>query len=688
MRSYAGCWTCRLRRKKCDEVLPICSGCGGLGITCRYSSSKPEWMDGGDRQREMTEAMKREVRLSAARRREGEGAAPVQVFMSGEQDMAATSGVSSSAAMSSERTRHGDGAPGAEDEIMDAVMEEPPQHARSQEHSPPNSNPFSPNNSGRDNRSPAPSSSTAGVTPSSGQSAHDHTPNSSQPTESSPANATNQYTMAIDDFGLDRGYIMLYIDYIFPMLYPFYRPPLLQGGRGWVLELLLECPPLYHTTMCLSAYFFSTIVMSTMEGQGHEGCKELAWQKLLRTTGQTFKVLRGRLAEAGETGSSGNMAHGAGMSCLKEVGRIMGSIVQLQRFELLVASFENCEAHLTAAVSLFEKAWHLGLSAIAHPARQGESRAFEVMLKTLGRGPNTPLPNELQMRAWTYDQASLRFFTAHLIVDDIVLATCLSRPPLLGERYHAELLSRGVTGEEPQIDLAHFMGCENPVMLFVSSIASLDARKKEAVREGRLDMMGLLSEAEPVKKALESHICRLEERARNIDWAEREGMGGRMLIDILPVYTSVLPSSNVSVTFASLLWAHAALIYLTVVLSGWQPANRTIRCSVGRVLELLKNPPSPDLLKTLVWPFCVAGCLAEPGEEEQFREAMRIGFNQTCFFGDAGLVGDPSRAMKRIGTMGTAFEILETVWRSKTTDTSSWDLAKCFGCLGHAVMLV
>ena len=69
MRSFSGCWTCRLRRKKCDENHPLCDACAALHITCYYDQDKPEWMDGGVRQKEITERLKREVRGKAHRHR-------------------------------------------------------------------------------------------------------------------------------------------------------------------------------------------------------------------------------------------------------------------------------------------------------------------------------------------------------------------------------------------------------------------------------------------------------------------------------------------------------------------------------------------------------------------------------------------------------------------------------------------
>lgn len=48
----SSCWTCRLRRKKCDEELPLCATCKRLEIECFPSYEKPEFMDGGSKEKQ------------------------------------------------------------------------------------------------------------------------------------------------------------------------------------------------------------------------------------------------------------------------------------------------------------------------------------------------------------------------------------------------------------------------------------------------------------------------------------------------------------------------------------------------------------------------------------------------------------------------------------------------------------
>lgn len=51
-RSLYGCWTCKVRRKKCDESRPFCNTCASLRLDCHGYGPKPRWMDNGALQKE------------------------------------------------------------------------------------------------------------------------------------------------------------------------------------------------------------------------------------------------------------------------------------------------------------------------------------------------------------------------------------------------------------------------------------------------------------------------------------------------------------------------------------------------------------------------------------------------------------------------------------------------------------
>lgn len=66
-RSKTGCWTCRLRRKKCNEGGLPCVNCESRGILCHGYGPKPPWKDRGEKEREQASML----RLQPRQRRRG-----------------------------------------------------------------------------------------------------------------------------------------------------------------------------------------------------------------------------------------------------------------------------------------------------------------------------------------------------------------------------------------------------------------------------------------------------------------------------------------------------------------------------------------------------------------------------------------------------------------------------------------
>lgn len=52
----------------------------------------------------------------------------------------------------------------------------------------------------------------------------------------------------------DASLLMYYMDCIFPMQFKMYNPAPIEGGRGWLLSILLRTPPLYYMSLALAAH--------------------------------------------------------------------------------------------------------------------------------------------------------------------------------------------------------------------------------------------------------------------------------------------------------------------------------------------------------------------------------------------------------------------------------------------------
>ncbi|KAI8630253.1 fungal-specific transcription factor domain-containing protein [Xylariaceae sp. FL1651] len=589
-RSSNGCWTCRLRRKKCDEQHPVCDGCSALNLTCYYGQEKPDWMDGGVRQEEMAEHLKRKVKERGHRRFGNHGVRDLN-------NRAACPDVASDAMLA--QSQRLPTLPSFDAHVTSFIT-------------------------------------TGGEMKSSPQALDLILQRRASCKFAPPDARRNSVFGQSDDFVL----IMFYIDNVFPFLFPFYQPPLLQGGRAWVLEMMMTSPVVRQAALCQSSYFFSL-----SRGTANGGPP---WDTaVLAQTREAFGVLRQALQVM--TGSNiTEHLHGA--------VRVMSSIMQVQRFEIAVLSFDNCQSHLNAALALFKQL--LDSAGAIEPF--GLRSSFEIVMNSLGPPSwSSALYGQLP----SAEQAAFRFSSALLIFDDIIASTVLQEQPRLYEYHHS--LLEDIHGTGPPIDLEAVVGCQNWALMQLGEIAAVDAWKQRCKRGGYLDMMELVRRATAIKSSLETHLARLQS---NTVAHSKEGNG------VFDVFTTDLTKRTASQRpLITLAWAHAALIYLSVVVSGWQTASTEIRYHVRRIIEVpVREITPPALLRTMVWPLCVAGCLAEPELATQLCSTIEALQPRSVF-----------------GTLKKALEVMESAWCNKnSTDIASRDLASCFRNQGDLVLLV
>lgn len=291
IRSSGGCWTCRLRRKKCAENRPECDTCKALEITCYFDEEKPPWMDGGPRQRQMAEDIKAEVKKQASQRRDRKYLELLEketrmVSISDDDDALAS------------RSRLG-----------------------------------------ASDTDPSPRSHETASTPADGHSTSASSPEVAW--HSQPPAARHQQD-ADSSPQSDWHFLMIYLDYVFPYLFPHYRPPVLAGGRGWILDVLHSNKSVYHTSISLASSFFA-IVLANGDSE-HEQCIASMIHKLETQLELGLKELQREMCALNASGSGFNVERGL---------VVMQSIVQMLFFDVTTSSNANWRMHLDAAVALF-----------------------------------------------------------------------------------------------------------------------------------------------------------------------------------------------------------------------------------------------------------------------------------------------------------------------------------------------
>ncbi|KAI9899089.1 hypothetical protein N3K66_005550 [Trichothecium roseum] len=701
VRSSSGCWTCRVRRKKCDEARPVCGGCRSLEITCHAyrgeDGGKPAWMDGGARQREAAERVKRQVRRQAGWRRDRRYMEQLEVVGTLEEEKEEEEGKEDG----KEEGGGGKEGVGARARMgLDAGGEEvvvvQGHHRREQKDLTP------------------PASDT------------NHAPSSSSASPPPPPAPTPAVPSRPDQ---DDHAVMVYLDYVFPYLFPYYRPPILSGGRGWVLGAIRGHGAVYHAVVSISTWFFGILTFqgNSIDHRGHRvsghlsrssphPCKAATNRKMqsqlemgLRELQAEVRRISAQDDEQKGTGTGTETAAAAAAGRQEKRLTVLQSILQMAMFEVAVApsaAAGNWRIHLDAAAAVFRhmvsppssSSWAASLARLAEPAH-----------------PDWPLSFGGGVRMWRPPQAALRFFAANLLFMDIMAAVALGRAPRLGD-YHASVIPRGVAvvggggnangnedEDEARMAMSGFVGLDNDTVQLLADVSSLAAwkRAQKETAAGTLDASAaaeLQRRSNVLAADIASRIARLCPCSSSfMDTTSGHASSSSSSSSSSPgaVADQLLLNSHHHHHHSSSpetspqtdtggeplppaqnnhIWLRTVQAYLLTVQRGWHPLqDPDLRRFSRETAAELGALPRPAALRSLAFPYCLAGCLAVGDEERRLFRAL------------ASRLG----ALRIFGTLGQAADIMEAVWaKDDELVAEDWDVGKCLSVLGHSSLLI
>ncbi|EEU37094.1 uncharacterized protein NECHADRAFT_86671 [Fusarium vanettenii 77-13-4] len=518
------CWTCRLRHKWCDGVLPVCGACAALDISCYYSHVRPDWMDDGQGQQQMVQKIKTQVKQGAKRRR---GIAMMQNIA---QTLAIHNNPNELSPRSSSPQSRSSGEAGPP--LADAAMQ-----SHSLEQAP---------------RSQVNCLSTQPISLPG--------PSNSQATTAGRASPPTLMTTE-----LEMGYLMGYMEYVFPIMFPFYKPAILEGGRTWPLMLAMKNLGFSKSVTSLSSYFFS--VIPVIPGPVHNACFAKTWQELSHQTNVALASVQRDLLGLRSQGVSTNLRDGI---------HLLANIVQLLLLERELFMSSEWQVHLKAAVDL------LGQILLYHGINmRGEGPNIAAVVEKLA--DPVPFPASVSTPLTT-EQGAFRFFSAILVVDDIVASTCLEQPSEL-----RQYLSKQVPSDQDQrytLSLQAVTGCQDWVFELIGDIAAFDAWKKTKKKNGELVMDKFHHHARKIDQRWQKHVDHLDQHdsRHQHETNTASGLYGPLesvLRDSNRCQVHDLYSSDIHVRVTKI-WAYAARTYLLVTLLGWQPTHQDILSSIKR----------------------------------------------------------------------------------------------------------
>ncbi|KAF5244100.1 hypothetical protein FANTH_7855 [Fusarium anthophilum] len=401
---------------------------------------------------------------------------------------------------------------------------------------------------------------------------------------------------------LDLGFIMHYMDHVFPLFFPFYRASMLDDGRGWLLAQILKNPTLLSTVSCMTLFVFSIQVPDTFANKAPP-CSAILWDKVTLQLEEAFSTIKGDIARLFPPASKSaayapnsvlspaNMLPlSSSIADLRQMCGLLTSIVQLICFEIGIGNSENCVTHLDAALELFDIIVKISLKDTVNGNNEQQQQqqwpGLSLVFRAIAGPPWTlgtysgPIPRNA-------DQVAFRFFSSILVVYDTMMSTALLRAPSNPE-FRMDLL-----------DAEAIIGCQSWVLAVIGEIATLAAWKKEP--QAQADMAELDSRATHLRSTLETGLAELHahpprstsstsaaKTAATPDGISSLSATG-MTPDTLAQQSWSTTTRSHIVTMTTRIWAHAAHIYLSVVVSGWQSRAEALNKHIQEILGVLEE---------------------------------------------------------------------------------------------------
>ncbi|CCF41413.1 PRO1A C6 Zink-finger protein [Colletotrichum higginsianum] len=559
-RLKSGCWTCRLRRKKCEEGGPPCLTCVNRQIHCHGYGPKPEWKDKGEKERQ--EAIRLRIRSSRS------------------------SAVSAEAFKATPSTASSSPAPATEDDVHltshaadDAPRTSTPQENRS-------------NDYGFPMESELGFMDTANLDPIFLADQWNYfdpglpipgTPMDQElamnaMTESNIAPQLAKSPLSMSEPGLnpksserEMDLVMHYVDYVsIGDQEPGRRVH--GSSKGWLLSTLLRSPGFYNTAISLSAY--------------HQHLKATARGEPGAAAYHDYQKYRLRATQIFECSRPGFL--GENLICA----------VELARLETVGGNRERSQSYLRSALSLLEQpkiqSRACGITASSGLITPTSPSSFSSGTMVTRQAP-PPLPSETERKALSHSQALLAWM-------DILTCSVQRTMPAAHETYRSLLSNSSFC-----LCFRAVTGCESWILQTIMDVVALDTWKRDQEARRDLSIRQLVKRADEITSAIEANVGDL---GAALGLPGQPSLGDSARNDERPG-----PS-------LTLLYAQAALVYLNFIVSGPNCGALEVRQSIDCAIASWKSVPLYNRRRLLVWPLLITATLAKGQQRDFFRNLI------------------------------------------------------------------
>ncbi|KAK5942937.1 DNA-binding transcriptional regulator ume6 [Knufia obscura] len=587
-RSRSGCFTCRLRRKKCSEEKPRCRACRNLGLECEYK--RPNWWSNNDTRRKQKDHIKSIIKRTKTNEKTSlqdatklppnmrHAMPPPDMYGRGDSEesddfddtaldpaFASTPGLYDPHAqqyfchpdmfgqgytyevdVKTERQMYVNDIPTRRDSSIStfSTFVPPPAHS------------VLPSFTGDDYLQ-----STQFETPTEDWNGEEGLDFNFFDFSHGPQVPQSTQTAQIEVDDCDQPLLNHLLQNVLPMVFPILEVNQHGSVKSDVILPALETNKAYlHCCLSAAALHMKSLGLNTSENIDGD-------------------VLRHKFAFVQEV--VGNL--GADSNHLQVLEATLGMI----SLQCITGQADDMERDIP---------WHQHFQAAVELVRKLDLPQMLEQIPAQGHVAHPPF--NMTLTAWI----------------DILGSTMLGRAPVFADTYRNRHLAAGSTG------LAELMGCQDNVMYLLSEVSCLDALRLEK----RLDDIGVCSHVQSLGQQLDA----TENPNETIQhpWSSSGAIRPRQL------------SRNITAIFRK-----ALRLYLCSLVPGFDRYGQASVNLVQQIADMLKFIPSgPDGFdRSLVWPLLIAGSSSTPSSPFRKVLAERIGL-----LGVSGNTGNFGRMYK------------------------------------------
>ncbi|EPE27497.1 Zn2/Cys6 DNA-binding protein [Glarea lozoyensis ATCC 20868] len=444
-RTKSGCYTCRIRKKKCDEEKPCCLNCRSREIHCDGYGEKPQWMHGMGSWKEIMDSKNAKLIRESAEatyksRRRGRNMKIKKAML-----------------------------------VMESSNSQEVQYGTASGFElPENEKQMNPNTE---------ASSTSDLPhysfePSNLCTQDDHGIEGCALELWDPGFMDGLWwdsslVSTYPSLGSSLGLLITFLDVIFPLQYGFYG---VSGTRDktWLLRFMNETKPLHQATLSLA------ITFGTGKGNARRCGVTSIISDATRLQTKAINGLRRNVEELSTNESESEFLRRKGIQTL-------ATMIQLLSLEIFSLVEGQWEMHLQAArtvFGIFHKQW------------------ITLLINDPKSCLTTEYTNDLELEVFPRDDRQmLNFFVTSFVWIDIIANATFGTPNQKPRQVnYIPLLQNN------QLKLHEMMGCQTWVMLAIAEITALKSWKESQMTAGTLSVVQLVEHAAKFDKKIKIGI--------------------------------------------------------------------------------------------------------------------------------------------------------------------------------------